>query len=85
MALSVRAKDVEAAARQLADRRGTSVTGALRLALTNELARDAHAEQADYEKFMAGIREIQERVAKIPDSGLTEDEIMGWDESGLPT
>lgn len=81
----MRAKDVEDDARTLARRRRTSVTGALRIALKNELARDGDAEKESYAAFKARIRAIQDRVALIPDSGLTEDEIMGWDENGLPT
>lgn len=85
MALSVRAKDVEADARRLAARRNTSVTGAIRMALKNELANDDDHRAEELERYMAGIREIQDRVAPYVRKDVTEDDIMGWDENGLPT
>lgn len=81
MALSIRNRSVEDKVRLLASRRRTSLTQAIEQAVDNELARQSSKEEA----FLARIRDIQERVAKLPDTRLSEDEIMGWDENGLPT
>lgn len=85
MALSIRKQSVELKARALADRRGLTMTGAIEEALDNELARDEGEKEERRRRARAIVREIQEAVAAMPDSGLTEDEIMGWDENGLPT
>ena len=85
MAMSIRKQSVEAKARTLADRRGITMTGAIEQALDNEIARDEDVKEERRRRMRAAVREIQDRVAALPDSGLTEDEIMGWDENGLPT
>ena len=85
MALSIRKQSVETKARQLAVRRGLSMTGAIEQALDNELARDEHNKEAEFERVWQGVREIQVAYAAARPNGLTEQDIMGWDEDGLPT
>lgn len=85
MALSIRKQSVELKARALAARRGLTMTGAIEQALDHELARDEGEKEERRRRARAIVREIQDAVAALPDSGLTEDEIMGWDENGLPT
>jgi antitoxin VapB len=85
MAISIRKQSVESNARALADRRGVSMTGAIELALDNELARDAATKEAEFEEAWAIVREAQAAYAAAPSTGLTEQDIMGWDENGLPT
>ena len=85
MPFSIRSSRVEEKARTYAARNGTTLTGALEKALDKAMAQDERDEEAAFEQWYAPIREMQARVSKVPDSGLTEDQIMGWDENGLPT
>jgi antitoxin VapB len=85
MAFSIRNERVEEKARRYAARHHTTLTGALELALDAAIARDADLRAEEYRRWKAEIRDIQAEVAKIPDSGRTEQDIMGWDENGLPT
>ncbi len=85
MAFSIRSSRVEEKARAYAAQQGTTLTGALEKALDQAMHQQKLDDEAAFEEWVAPIRAMQEAVAKIPDSGLTEDEIMGWDENGLPT
>lgn len=85
MAFSIRSNRVEEKARAYAARHGTTLTGALEKALDKAEAQERAFDRAAYEEWVAPIRAIQAAYAALPDSGLTEDEIMGWDENGLPT
>jgi hypothetical protein len=85
MAFSVRNATVERKARDFAAAHHTTLTGGLELALDTASRIKKREREAEYEAFMAKIRVIQDRVRDLPDTGLTEDEIMGWDENGLPT
>ncbi len=85
MALSIRKQSVETKARALADRRGISMTGAIELALDRELAREDAERETEFQRVWAEVRRIQDAYAALPSSGLTEQDIMGWDENGLPT
>ena len=85
MALSIRKQSVEHKARALANRRGLTMTGAIEQALDNELARDETTKEREFQEALAKLRKVQASYAANPRSGLTEQDIMGWDENGLPT
>lgn len=91
MAFSVRNTRVEDKARAYSARQGTTLAGALKLALDKAMRQptkptfDDPEKEAAYQEWLRQIREIQERVAKPPDTGLTGQDVMGWDENGLPT
>lgn len=85
MAFSVRAADVEADARKVAVQHGTTITGALRMALKKQLAASANEKEAEFQRMMAEIKAISEAYLSRPSSGLTEQDVMGWDDDGLPT
>lgn len=85
MALSIRKQSVETKARHLASRRGLTMTGAIEQALDNELARDEASIEAELQKMIAMLRENSRAYMAAPSTGLTEQDIMGWDENGLPT
>ncbi len=85
MALSIRKQSVETKVRYLAGRRGLTMTGAIEQALDNELARDEARKEAEFQDAWAIVREAQAAYAAAPSTGLTEQDIMGWDENGLPT
>jgi antitoxin VapB len=86
MALSIKNERAEELVRTLAQREGISMTGAIVLAVDNELKRQATVTEAEKRRRRASIRAIQERIAKQTiDWSLTDDEILGYDEDGLPT
>jgi hypothetical protein len=84
MGLSIKNDRLEQSVRRLASRRGLGVTSAIQLAVDNELARDDPPKK-DPEKVLAALREIQERVRRLPviDPAVNADEWM-YDENGLP-
>ncbi|MCY7272065.1 MAG: type II toxin-antitoxin system VapB family antitoxin [Sphingomonas bacterium] len=85
MALSIKDPETDALVRKLARRRRTSFTGAIRLAVSNELAKDEKPKK-DIVKIRAAVAEIQTRWAAAPDlDSRSADEILGYDENGLPT
>lgn len=85
MALSIKDEETDALVRELARRRNLSFTGAVRLAVNNELARGENVSAAERERKIAAVREIQERWRGLPDR-MTKEEIDAWmyDENGLP-
>jgi antitoxin VapB len=84
MALSIKDPETDALVRKLARARGTSYTGAIRLAVENELAREARPKRS-FDEVMAEIQQIQDETAALPDA-MTAEEVDAWmfDENGLP-
>jgi antitoxin VapB len=87
MALSIKNSEVEQLARELARSRGVSMTEAIRQSLENEIARESLMSQPKESDLIAKLREISDRAGRIPkrDNPMTEDEILGYDELGIPT
>jgi antitoxin VapB len=90
MGLSIRNAEVERLARELATRRNISLTEAVRQSLEREVRRDdivreAKSEAGETSQRFKDLMEIAEQAAKIPRiSDLSEDEILGYDEFGVP-
>ena len=85
MALSIKDPETDALVRKLARLRRTSFTGAIRLAVNNELAKDEKPKK-DVARIRASVAEIQARWAAAPDlDPRSADEILGYDDNGLPT
>jgi antitoxin VapB len=87
MALSIKNREVEALARELARLTGKPITEAVRDSLKREVER---AKVIAAAKPRAGLAEelleIGRQVASLPDiSDMTDDEILGYDEIGAPT
>jgi antitoxin VapB len=84
MGLSIKNEETERLVRELAKRRGIGVTGAIKLAVSNELANFAQPKK-DPAAVLAAIKKIQAEVAKLPQY-MTAEEIDDWmyNESGLP-
>jgi len=82
--LNIKDQGTYALARQLADRTGTSLTRAVHSALEHELER--MTARHDRASLIADLNAIVEEASKLPvfDS-RTPDEIIGYDESGLPS
>lgn len=82
MALNIKDPETDRLARELAERMGTSITEALKVALQDRLARTAPRVDFSYGELIAvGLRG---RARAMLDT-RTADEILGYDESGLPT
>ena len=69
MPLNIRDEAVNQLAEQLASTARVNKTEAVRMALTNELARQEESREA----FRAKIKVLQDRVAAWPDTGLKAD------------
>ncbi|PWJ94449.1 antitoxin VapB [Mesorhizobium loti] len=87
MALLIKNVEVERLARELAMSRGVSVTEAIRQSLENEIARENLTSQQNESDLIVRLMEISEQAGQIPvrDHPMTEDEILGYDELGIPT
>ncbi len=86
MALSIKNMEVEKLARELARRRRVSVTEAIRQSLEREVARERLVPR-DGDDLFQRLMAISDSAGRIPrrENALTDDEILGYDESGIPT
>ncbi|MGB8064810.1 MAG: type II toxin-antitoxin system VapB family antitoxin [Candidatus Sulfotelmatobacter sp.] len=83
MALSIKSIETERLAREIAAKTGESLTGAIQKALEERLAR--LRQQRRSQILTSQLEEILNRVDRLPilDSH-SADEILGYDEHGLP-
>jgi antitoxin VapB len=83
MALSLKDPEADRLAREVAKRTGETLTGAIVVALRERLARlKARPRRRPLSEVM---REIGERVSRLPTlDARSDDEILGYDEKGLP-
>ncbi len=80
MGISIKHDAIERAIRQLASERGLSLTDAIGLAVRRELERSAGGAS-----LREKIQRIQDRVAARGVTFVDADEVIGYDENGLPT
>jgi antitoxin VapB len=86
MALSIRDPKTDRLARELAALTGETMTGAIRVALEQRLERERRRRQTEFERRRRAIDAIVERFSRLPVlDDRSEDEILGYDEHGLPT
>lgn len=84
MPLNIKNERAHDLARQLAERTGESLTTAVVVALEERLMRTEP--RKDKEARLAQINEILDRAARLPIlDNRTPDEIIGYDENGLPS
>jgi hypothetical protein len=83
MALSIKNDEAELLVRKLARSRNLSLTGAIRLAVGNELAKDPPPTR-DSARMREEIRRIQERWAQHEPIDMKEMDAWMYDENGLP-
>jgi len=83
MALSIKSIEVERMAREIAAKTGESLTGAIQKALQERLDRLKRERRSQI--LASQLQEILRRVDQLPvlDS-RSADEILGYDEHGLP-
>lgn len=84
MAISIKSMDTERLAREIAERTGDTLTGAIQKALEERL--DRLKKQRRTHILASQLEEILRRVDQLPilDS-RSSDEILGYDEHGLPS
>jgi antitoxin VapB len=87
MALSIKNMEVEQLARELARRRRVSVTEAIRQSLEREVARERLVPREETSDLYQRLLAISESAGQIPkrENAMTDDEILGYDEFGIPT
>ena len=84
MALSIKNQEAERLARLVAEQTGESLTGAIEQALRERLERLQRKQRAPVR--IERLLEIANRVAALPRlDKRTPDEILGYDENGLPS
>jgi antitoxin VapB len=82
MAINIKDPETDRLARALADATGESLTTAIRRALQERLDRE---ERRSRPGIAAEVRRIQERLARLPVlDPRSADEILGYDDHGLP-
>jgi antitoxin VapB len=77
MAFHVRDPETDALVRMLALKRGVGITEAIKIAVREQIERDAQARPMEER-----IREIQEEIARWPDTGLKADKAFFDELSG---
>jgi len=83
MALSIKDKETEMLARQLAERTGESLTVATRRALEDRLRRIRNEQRKA--ELLEDLAAIRQRVKTLPKyDERSADDIVGYDENGLP-
>ena len=83
MAMSIKSIEVERLARELARKTGESLTGVIQKALKERLERLKHDSRE--ELILGQLEEIVTRVDQLPVlDARSPDEILGYDEHGLP-
>jgi antitoxin VapB len=81
--LNIKNDEAHKLATDLAHLTGESLTAAVTLALRERLARERRRRRPD--RIAARLMKIGSQYDALPDSGLSPDEILGYDEHGLPT
>lgn len=83
MALSIKHPEADRLARQLAERTGESLTDAVLNALRERL--DRERSKSDAGQILEELRAIRARMARYPVlDERSPDEILGYDEHGIP-
>lgn len=85
MPISIKSPEADRLARQLAAATGETITVAVTIAMRERLAREERKRESK-RLLLADIMAIADHCASLPVLDTrTEDEIMGWDEDGLPS
>ncbi len=85
MPISIKAPEADRLARQLAAVTGETITDAVMVAMRERLAREERKRQ-NADALLAEIRAISHHCASLPVLDTrTDDEILGYDENGIPS
>jgi antitoxin VapB len=83
MHLNIKNDEAHKLATELAGLTGESLTSAVTLALQERLARERRRRRPD--QVAARLMKIGIRYSSLADTGRSPDEILGYDDQGLPT
>jgi len=83
MHLNIKNDEAHKLATELAGLTGESLTSAVTLALRERLERERRRRHPD--RVAARLMKIGSQYAALPDTGRSPDEILGYDDDGLPT
>jgi antitoxin VapB len=83
MHLNIKNDEAHKLAAELAKLTGESLTSAVTLALRERLAREQRRRRTV--SITARLMKIGSQFATLPDTGRSPDEILGYDDHGLPT
>jgi antitoxin VapB len=81
--LNIKNDDAHKLAAELAALTGESLTSAVTQALRERLARERRRRAPD--RIAARLMKIGSQYAALPDTGRSPDDILGYDDQGLPT
>lgn len=88
MALSIKNRDLEMSARELARLKGTTITKALLECTQKEIRRQKELlSVTPKDDLWSRIQQLQREFAALPqtDSPLSDDDVLGYDEFGIPS
>jgi antitoxin VapB len=84
--LNIRDPEVHRLARAVADATGETMTEAVKTALQDRLRRVGQVSEEERRRRVAAMREFARRFQEAPVvDPRSPDEILGYDENGLPT
>ena len=83
MHLNIKNDEAHKLASELADLTGESLTSAVTLALQERLARERRRRRPD--QVAARLMKIGSQYSALADTGRSPDEILGYNDLGLPT
>lgn len=83
MHLNIKNDEAHRLATELARLTGENLTNVVTLALRERLVRERRRRRTD--GIAAQLMKIGDRYAALPDTGRSPDEVLGYDEHGLPT
>jgi antitoxin VapB len=83
MHLNIKNDEAHQLATELAKLTGENLTAAVTLALRERLTREQRRRSSD--AIAVRLMTIGHSYAALPDTGRSPDEILGYDEHGLPT
>jgi len=81
--LNIKNDEAHKLASELAELTGESLTSAVTLALRERLVRERRRRRPD--RIVAQLMKIGSRYAALADTGRTPEDVLGYDEHGLPT
>ncbi len=86
MALNIRAPEAHRLAKRLAERTGETITEVVVTALQERLARIETAQSAERRAMVEDVQALAAEFRRLPVvDPRTPDEILGYDEIGLPS
>jgi antitoxin VapB len=83
MHLNIKNHEAHKLATELAGLTGESLTSAVTRALQERLARERRRRRSD--QVVARLMKIGSQYSALADTGRSPDEILGYDDQGLPT